>query len=411
ANIYCQSEDGAYFLFELPISQEDYDKLVPGTKIRVKGYKSEWSGEVEIVDAAVEVIEGEPFFAEAEDVTALLGTDDLIKNMNKLVAFKGMTVEAYDETGAAFAYKDASGKTDDLYFKVSKDGVTYDFCVEFYLRGNDTEVYKAVEGLKVGDVVDLEGYLYWYNGPNPHIISVKAVEAAAEAAPAEPTKAEEPAAEPEKAEEPAVMSYAEYEAAEKNSEVTVETYVQDKQGWWQDKANIYCQSEDGAYFLFELPISQEDYDKLVPGTKIRVKGYKSEWSGEVEIIDATVEVIEGEPFIAEAEDVTALLGTDDLIKNMNKLVAFKGMTVEAYDETGAAFAYKDASGKTDDLYFKVSKDGVTYDFCVEFYLRGSDTEVYKAVEGLKVGDVVDLEGYLYWYNGANPHIISVKAAE
>ncbi|MBO4925934.1 MAG: hypothetical protein J5472_05605, partial [Clostridia bacterium] len=109
--------------------------------------------------------------------------------------------------------------------------------------------------------------------------------------------------------------------------------------------------------------------------------------------------------------VTALLGTDDLIKNMNKLVAFKGMTVEAYDETGAAFAYKDASGKTDDLYFKVSKDGVTYDFCVEFYLRGSDTEVYKAVEGLKVGDVVDLEGYLYWYNGANPHIISVKAAE
>ncbi|MCR4886786.1 MAG: hypothetical protein K5919_07710, partial [Clostridiales bacterium] len=173
ANIYCQSEDGAYFLFELPISQEDYDKLVPGTKIRVKGYKSEWSGEVEIVDAAYEVIEGEPFIAEAEDVTALLGTDDLIKNMNKLVAFKGMTVEAYDETGAAFAYKDASGKTDDLYFKVSKDGVTYDFCVEFYLRGNDTEVYKAVEGLKVGDVVDLEGYLYWYNGPNPHIISVK----------------------------------------------------------------------------------------------------------------------------------------------------------------------------------------------------------------------------------------------
>jgi hypothetical protein len=173
----------------------------------------------------------------------------------------------------------------------------------------------------------------------------------------EPATVTEPVEEPEKAEAPAVMSYAEYDAAEKNSEVTVETYVQDKQGWWKDKANIYCQSEDGAYFLYELPISQEDYDKLVPGTKIRVKGFKSEWSGEVEIIDAAVEVIEGEPFIAEAEDVTALLGTDELIKNMNKLVAFKGMTVEAYDETGAAFAYKDPVGKTDDLYFKVSKDG------------------------------------------------------
>ena len=30
---------------------------------------------------------------------------------------------------------------------------------------------------------------------------------------------------------------------------------------------------------------------------------------------------------------------------------------------------------------------------------------------LNVGDVIDLEGYLYWYNGANPHIISVAAAE
>jgi len=43
----------------------------------------------------------------------------------------------------------------------------------------------------------------------------------------------------------------------------------------------------------------------------------------------------------------------------------------------------------------------TYNFCVEFYLRGKDSDVYKAVEGLKVGDVVDLEGFLYWYNGAN----------
>ena len=492
ATIYCQSEDGAYFIYELPISKEDYDKLTPGTKIKVKGYKSEYAGEVEIQDATFEIIEGEPFIATPEDVTALLGNDDLIKNMNKLVSFKGMTVEAYDETGAAFAYKDPVGKTDDLYFKVSKDGVTYGFCVEFYLRGNDTDVYKAVEALKVGDVIDLEGYLYWYNGVNPHIISVTVVEPApaekveevvkeaeekveevkeevkeaAEEVKEEVKEAVEEAKEDadkavavvaDKAEEvvkeaeekveevkeevkeaveevkeevkeaaeeakeeaaapaeeaaPAVMSYAEYDAAEMQTEVTVETYVQAKQTWWDGVARIYCQSEDGAYFLYDMPISQEDYDKLVPGTKIRVKGYKAEWAGEVEITEATFEIIEGEAFIAEAEDVTALLGTDDLVKSINKLVAFKGMTVEANDETGAAFAYKDPVGKTDDLYFKASKDGVTYSFCVESSLCGNDTEVYKAVEALKVGDVIDLEGYLYWYNGANPHIISVKAAE
>ena len=213
-----------------------------------------------------------------------------------------------------------------------------------------------------------------------------------------------------------VMTYEEYMAAELETEVVVETYIQAKQEWLQDettgqgKATFYTQDADGAYFLFEMPCTEEEYNQLPAGTKIKVTGYKSEWAGEVEITDAKYEVLEGEAFIAAAEDVTALLGTDELINHQNELVAFKGMTVADYGD-GAAFAYKDPNGKTDDLYFKVSKDGATYDFCVEFYLRGNDTDVYKAVEGPKVGDVIDLEGYLYWYNGANPHIISVKAAE
>ncbi|QUA54433.1 hypothetical protein [Aristaeella lactis] len=223
--------------------------------------------------------------------------------------------------------------------------------------------------------------------------------------------AEEAAVEEEEVTEVPLMTYADYALAEIDAPVYVETYVQAHQSWWNDKITVYAQSEDGAYFIYELACSEEDAAKLVPGTKIAVKGYKSEWSGEVEITDATFEILEADPFIAEPEDVTAKLGTDELIDDQNKLVAFKGMTVEAYDETGAAFAYKNAENKTDDLYFKVSKDGKTYDFCVEFYLCGQDTEVYKAVEALQVGDVIDLEGFLYWYNGANPHITSVKAAE
>ena len=223
--------------------------------------------------------------------------------------------------------------------------------------------------------------------------------------------AEEAAVEEEEVTEVPLMTYADYALAEIDAPVYVETYVQAHQSWWNDKITVYAQSEDGAYFIYELACSEEDAAKLVPGTKIAVKGYKSEWSGEVEITDATFEILEADPFIAEPEDVTAKLGTDELIDDQNKLVAFKGMTVEAYDETGAAFAYKNAENKTDDLYFKVSKDGKTYDFCVEFYLCGQDTEVYKAVEALQVGDVIDLEGFLYWYNGANPHIISVTKAE
>ena len=197
------------------------------------------------------------------------------------------------------------------------------------------------------------------------------------------------------------MTYAEYAAAELDSPVVIETYVQDHQSWWDGKITVYTQDQDGAYFLYNMACSEEDAAKLVPGQKIKVTGFKSEWSGEIEVTDATFEFVDGDTYIAQPVDVTDLVGKDELIERQNQLVSFKGMTVEAYDESGAAFAYKDPEGKTDDLYFKVSKDGVSYDFCVEFYLCGNDTEVYKAVEALQVGDAVDLEGFLYWYNGAN----------
>ena len=217
-----------------------------------------------------------------------------------------------------------------------------------------------------------------------------------------------------------VMSYEEYMAAELDSEVCVETYVQAKQSYYaeQQTATLYTQDEDGAYFVYDAAISQEDYDKLVPGTKIRVTGYKAEWSGEVEIMDGTVEVLDGEDtFVAEALDATDLLGTDELIDHQNQFVSFKGLEVVAsVDETNGnaevpfLYNYNGSGTEGDDLYFNVSKDGETYTFVVESYLCDSTTDVYKAVQNLAIGDVIDMEGYLYWYEGVNPHIISVTPA-
>ena len=140
-----------------------------------------------------------------------------------------------------------------------------------------------------------------------------------------------------------VMTYEEYMAAPLDSEVVIETYVQAKQSWWDDQATVYSQDKDGAYFLYNMACSEEDYEKLVPGTKIKVTGYKSEWSGEVEVTDAVFEIEDGS-YVAEAEDVTSLLGTDELIGHQNEFVAFKGMTVEDSGD-GAAFLYSwDGSG-------------------------------------------------------------------
>ena len=238
----------------------------------------------------------------------------------------------------------------------------------------------------------------------------KVEEAAAAEAAAEEPAAEEPAAEEPAAEEAAVMSHEDFAAAELDTEVTVETYVQATQSWWDNKITVYAQSEDGAYFIYNMACSEEDAAKLTAGAKIRVKGFKSEWAGEVEITDATFELIDGEAFIAEPTDVTDLLGKDELIAHQNEKVLFKGLTVAAQDD-GAAFNYKNAENKTDDLYVRFTKDDLTLNFCVEFYLCGNDTEVYKAVEGLQVGDVVDVEGFLYWYEGVNTHMTAVIKAE
>jgi hypothetical protein len=211
------------------------------------------------------------------------------------------------------------------------------------------------------------------------------------------------------------MSYADYVAAEIDDEVTIEAYVQAHQGWWDNNGTgnvtIYAQDEEGGYFLYNAVATQEEADKLVPGTKIRATGYKAEWSGEVELVDATFEIIEGE-YIADPVDVTDLLGTDALIEKQNQKVSFKGMTVEPIGDAGAAWLYGwDGSGEEgSDLYFNVSVNGQTYNFTVESYLCGPGTEVYEAVKALNVGDVIDLEGFLYWYEGVNPHITAVTPA-
>ncbi len=227
----------------------------------------------------------------------------------------------------------------------------------------------------------------------------------AQTAPAETAEATE-----ETAADVPVMTHEEYMAAALDTPVCVETYVQATQSWWDGVITVYAQSEDGAYFLYNMACAEEDAAKLVPGQKIKVNGFKTEWSGEVEIVDATFEFEEGS-YIAEPADVTALLGTDELEAHQNERVSFTDMTVEAKGDNGDAFLYAwDGSGSADsdsDLYFDVSKDGETYTFTVEYYLCGPGSDAYEAVRNLKVGDVIDIEGFMYWYEGPQTHVTGV----
>ena len=232
-------------------------------------------------------------------------------------------------------------------------------------------------------------------------------EPAAEAAAETEQEAQEPE---EPAEEVAVMSHEEYMAADLDTPVCVETYVQATQSWWDNKITVYAQSEDGAYFIYNMECSEEDAAKLVQGQKIRVSGFKSEWSGEIEIVDATFELLDGS-YVAEPFDMTDVYGTDDMILHQNELVVFKDMTVEAKGDEGLAFFYAwDNSGSADqdsDLYFDASKGELKSSFTVEYYLCGPGSDAYEAVRNLKVGDVVDITGFLYWYEGMQPHVTGI----
>lgn len=220
-------------------------------------------------------------------------------------------------------------------------------------------------------------------------------------------------------EESNALTHAEYIATEKDATVTIEAYIQGKQSWWDNEgvgvASFYLQDQDGGYFVYNLPCTEEDYEKkLTIGTKIQVTGKKGEFAGEIEIdgsasgAEATYKVLNAKKFIANPKDLTDQLGKD-MLAFQNMTVTFKNLTVLAQEDGTSAFYYKwDNSGKDgDDLYIIFSDGTNKLSAVVESYLCDKDSDVYKAIKGLTVGDTVTIEAFLYWYNGAQPHITKV----
>ena len=163
-----------------------------------------------------------------------------------------------------------------------------------------------------------------------------------------------------------VMTYAEYVDAAVDSEVTVETYVQAKQGWWEDKgvgkATLYTQDQEGAYFLYDVEMSEEDYNKLTEGTKIKAVGYKSEWSGEVEITDATFEIEEGN-YIAEPYG-SPYNEKDESDPSKLKLLSFKGYN--RLNNVSECFEYCDINFMNKNLFNDINlQDGNTKTIKIE----------------------------------------------
>lgn len=208
-------------------------------------------------------------------------------------------------------------------------------------------------------------------------------------------------------------NYADFTAAKVDDELELLMSVQAHQNWWDDngqgKVTVYGQDDDGGYYVYEMACpSENDANVLTDGALIRVKGYKAEWSGELELIDATYEFVDVGPNsgkVYDPKDVTSEVGTDELIKDMNKKIAINGIKIVAQDD-GQPINIKQ-SDWDQDIYIRGEVNGTTIDLCVESQVVEKDAEIRKVAENLKIGDTIDIIGFLYWYNGANPHVTSI----
>lgn len=205
----------------------------------------------------------------------------------------------------------------------------------------------------------------------------------------------------------AANTYADFLASDGSEELEILMSVQAHESWWDGKVTVYGQDDDGAYLCYDMACDEATANAMTPGTLIRVKGYKAEWSGELELADATCEIIAGgyDGKVYDPVDLTSLIGNDDeLAKHMNKKSSFKNLTVVDYTYNW------DGSGTRDDsdIYLNVTdENGTAITFTVRRYLTDNTTDVYKAVEALQAGDVVDLVAFLYWYEAPQARIIEV----
>ena len=200
------------------------------------------------------------------------------------------------------------------------------------------------------------------------------------------------------------MTYAEYEAAELGDEVVIDAYIQGKQSWWSNKGTFYLQDDNGGYFVYELGCTEADYnDKLTIGSRVKIKGVKGAWSGQVEILgseagdEAIWQTVKAEPkiYVAQIIDFTK----EAMTAHANQLVQFVGLEV-------VEVTTPQSDGG--DIYYKVKKGDLTLTFCVESYLCNKDTAVYQKVLSLKAGDEINVVGFMYTYNDPQLHTTSCQ---
>ena len=405
-----------YFIYEMAMTEEEYNtKYTIGTKLRVYGLKTIYAGEHEIMGDNIDynltsVVEDAKMPNHVVDVTYSVATEDL-EDLNNAYFTATLKIKEYpaqaenSETtvsaNKAYAYK-GDEPTDDLYFVLEDaNGNELSCCVEYYLVDYYDTLKQVITSSEftIGKLVKVTGYMYWWNGANPHITSISFEDDA---------------------------MYETFMSTPDGENVNVSGYLVAKTTYYNGTTNLYLTSKDGSegYYVYNYECTQEQFNALVYNStnpiEVAVSGVKASYAGMQEIIDATV-TITGNSYKIDSIQFTDL---SNLNENFMCSIFVTTLTVKEYpaqaENSGTtvsankAYAYK-GDEPTDDLYFiLVDANGNELSCCVEAYIDYSQYTptfkdgLYNAVKSLQVGDVVSVSGFMYWWNGANPHIISIS---
>lgn len=387
-----------FFIYNFECTADENENVYTiGQYVHIEATKSIYAEEHEILGENVSLakVTTTNKFIASSPINLTNKLDELENYQNSFFSMT-LTVKKYEtedpNTGisstGAYGFK-GDNPSDDLYFTLTNGSVDIDCCIEVYLTGVESKVYNDVKNLVVGASVTVQGYLYWYNGANPHIISVK----------------------------PEVLTYSEFMEVAEGDIVTVEGTIAAKQAWWNGAVSLYLTTDvpGQGYFIYNAICTiEESENELAVGNFARFIGEKMIYAGEHELSDAKYQSVETNPTPPKVIDLTNHL--NDLTPYRNGYFSMT-LTVKEYvapdDNTSVAeskaYGYEGSTlGK--DLYFTLTNGTVDINCVIESYLTDSTTDVYAIVQTLVVGETITVTGFLYWWNGPNPHIIKIVKA-
>ena len=375
-SMFLQDDDGAYYVYLAVCDAAKAEKLTEGVKVRVTGNKGSYAGESEIQEQSTfEILSGNKIY-DPVDVTASLGDEKALESiMNKRVTLKSLVVrESFDKEDrtAASLYKwDGTGKAgdnNDIYFYASGNESSSLFVVESDEHPEGSDVYNTACGLSVGDIIDLEGYMYWYNGPNIHVSNIRTVKTSK----ADLTKST------------GILTHEEYLQTPDGSPVSIEAYVQALSVFDNDTGSFsaFLADADGAYYAENIKADSVVYEQLTEGAKIAVSGYRATENGMPVITEAAVAGILNGYYVHPAANITSYINDDSAVADLaGQKVHIKGITFTG--SIGEDFIQTmDPAGKIYTLYM-ISEE------------LPEDSPVRLAVSSLAPGASIDITCFVF----------------